>query len=83
VPVKAEVPVDLDLVASGDLPPTLRIPIDASFDVRPVIQGAIQARMLSQTAFRLVAPVEPFPLSIEEAHLRVPFNLTFFTQRVR
>ena len=54
----SDVPVDLDVVASGDLPPTLRIPIDASFDVRPVIKGAIQARMLSQTAFRLVAPVE-------------------------
>ena len=83
VPVKAEVPVDLDVVASGDLPPTLRIPIDAGFDVRPVVKGAIQARLLSQTAFRLMAPVEPFALSIEEAHLRVPFNLTFFTQRVR
>jgi hypothetical protein len=83
VPVKADVPVDLDVVASGDLPPTLNIPIDATFDVRPHVKGNIQARMVSQTAFSLLAPVEPFPLSIEEAHLRVPFNLTFLKQRVR
>lgn len=83
VPVKADVPVDLDVVASAELPPTINIPIDTRFDVKPFVKGAIQARMLSQTAFSLIAPVEPFAVSIEEAHLRVPFNLTFFTQRAR
>jgi hypothetical protein len=81
VPVKAEVPVDLDVVASAELPPTIDIPVDARFDVKPYVKGAIQARLLSQTAFSLIAPVEPFGVRIEEAHLNVPFNLAFVTQR--
>jgi hypothetical protein len=56
--------------------------VNAVFSVRPEVVGDIEARMESQTAFRLVSPVEPFDLQIEQAHLRVPFNLTFFKQRV-
>lgn len=81
VPVKAQVPVDLDMVVSGDLPPLLNVPIDTTFDLRPEVKGRIQARMVNQTAFSLVSPVEPFGVRIEQAHLRVPFNLTVLTQR--
>jgi hypothetical protein len=83
VPVKAQVPVDLDMVVSGDLPPRLSVPIDTVFKLRPEVKGAIEARMVALTEFRLVSPVEPFDLSIEQADLHVPFNLTFFRQRVR
>jgi hypothetical protein len=81
VPVKAEVPVKLDIVASGTLPPALDIPIDAVFALRPRIDSDIQAKLLSQTAFQLVAPIAPFDVSIARADLSVPFNLTFVRQR--
>lgn len=83
VPVKAQVPVDLDMVVSGDLPPVLNVPIETTFDLRPEVKGRIQAHMVNQAAFSLVSPVEPFGVRIEQAHLRVPFNLTFLTQRAR
>jgi hypothetical protein len=82
VPVKAQVPVDLDVLVSGKLPEKLDIPIHAMFDLRPQVRGDIEARMLTQTEFRLVSPVAPFDLSIEHAHLRVPFNLTVFKRRL-
>lgn len=81
VPVKAQVPVDLDLLVSGDLPPTVDIPIDTEFVLHPRVRGEVRADMAMLTEFRLVAPVAPFDLSIERAHLRVPFNLTMFRQR--
>lgn len=80
VPLKADIPVDLDLAVSGNLPSVLHIPIDATFAVRPRIKGAIEARMVSQTAFSLL-PLAPFPLVIEHANLRVPFDLTLLKQR--
>lgn len=83
VPIKADVPVNLDLEVSGELPPVINIPIDATFMLRPRIKGAIEARMVSQTAFSLMAPVEPFPMTIERTDLRVPFQLTFLKQRTR
>lgn len=81
VPVKTEVPVDMDVVVRGELPPALNIPIDTVFAMRPHVKGVVSAHMRSQTAFKLLAPIEPFPLSIERADLSVPFNLTFLKQR--
>ncbi len=81
VPVKAQIPVDLDVQARAQLPPSLPIPIDAAFDVRPHIQGQINAHMKSQTMFRLVSPIEPIPVVIEQANLRVPFDLALVKQR--
>lgn len=81
VPIKKDIPIDLDLTVSGNLPPQLNIPIDAMFAVRPRIKGDIEARMVSETAFKLVTPLTPFPLTIEQANLRVPFDLTFLRQR--
>lgn len=81
VPVKAEVPVDMDVAISGELPPSLNIPIDTVFTVQPHVKGVVTAHMRSQTAFKLLAPIEPFPLTIDRADLSVPFNLTFLKQR--
>lgn len=81
VPVKAQVPVDLDMLISGDLPPTLSIPLDATFAVRPHIKGELRAHMQSEAVFHLVAPLAPFEMSIAQAFLRVPFDLTFLKQR--
>lgn len=81
VPVKTDLPVNLDLLVSGNLPPSIQVPIDATFQARPRVKGAIEARMVSQTAFRLLSPTEPFDLRIEQARLSVPFNLTFLKQR--
>lgn len=82
VPIKADIPVKLDIVASGTLPSTLDVPIDAVFELRPQIDTDIRATLLSQTAFKLVAPIAPFELSIARAELGVPFNLTFLRQRL-
>jgi hypothetical protein len=81
VPIDAQIPVTLDVQVSGALPATIRVPLDAQFDVRPAIKGDITARVLSLTDFKLMAPSEPFPLTIEQADLRVPFNLTLLRQR--
>lgn len=81
VPVKADVPVKLDIVASGTLPPALDIPINTVFELRPQIDSDIQAKLLSQTAFKLVGPLAPFDVRIARAELSVPFNLTFLRQR--
>lgn len=83
VPIKTELPVKLDLAVSGELPPVIQVPIDATFMLRPRIKGAIEARMVSQTAFSLMSPVAPFPMTIERTDLRVPFDLTFLKQRDR
>lgn len=82
VPIKLDLPVDLDLLVGGDLPPTLNVPVDATFDVRPEVKGLIEARIQTLTEFKLISPVEPIPVRIEQAHLRVPFNLAFLKQRV-
>ncbi len=81
VPVKADVPVDMDVAVSAELPPSLNIPIDTVFSVRPHVKGMVTAYMTSQTAFSLLAPIEPFPLTIDRAALSVPFNLAFLKQR--
>lgn len=81
VPVKTDVPVDLDVAISGELPPSLHIPIDTVFTVQPHVKGVVTAHMSSQTAFSLLSPIEPFPLTIDRASLSVPFNLTFLKQR--
>lgn len=81
VPVKTEVPVDLDVAIRGELPPTLNVPVDTVFAMRPHVKGVVTAHMSSQTAFHLLSPIEPFPLAIERTNLSVPFNLTFLKQR--
>lgn len=83
VPIKTALPIQLDLAVSGELPPLINIPIDAMFEVRPHIKSLIEARMVSQTAFSLMAPIEPFPMVIERTDLRVPFSLTVLKQRTR
>ncbi len=83
VPIKTDLPIKLDLAVSGELPPVINIPIDATFTVRPRIKSVIETRMVSQTAFSLMAPIEPFPMTIERTDLRVPFSLTLLKQRSR
>jgi hypothetical protein len=80
VPVHAQVPVVLDVHATGELPPSLRIPLDTTFVLKPSIHADLTARMVGRTEFRLLAPLEPFPVQIEKAALRVPFNLTVLGQ---
>lgn len=83
VPIKTSLPIKLDLAVSGALPPVINIPIDQTFTVRPRIKSVVEARMVSQTAFSLIAPIEPFPMTIERTDLRVPFSLTLLKQRTR
>lgn len=81
VPVRAEVPLDLDMAISGKLQEQLSVPVDTVLALRPQVQGDIVARMQAQTAFRLFGPQEPVPMTIADARLRVPFDLTWFTRR--
>lgn len=83
VPIKASVPVALDLQVTGDLPKHLDIPIDAVFDVRPQVKGDIEVRLNRLTSFTLLGPVEPIPVTIERANVRVPFNLTLLKHAPR
>ena len=80
-PVRAEVPLDLDMAISGKLQEQLSVPVDTVLALRPQVQGDIVARMQAQTAFRLFGPQEPVPMTIADARLRVPFDLTWFTRR--
>lgn len=81
VPIKTSLPIKLELTVGGELPPVINVPIDATFTVRPHIQSAIEARMISHAAFSLMAPIEPFPMTIARTDLRVPFSLTLLKQR--
>ncbi|OGB02725.1 MAG: hypothetical protein A3G29_02180 [Burkholderiales bacterium RIFCSPLOWO2_12_FULL_64_99] len=81
VPVRAEVPLDLDVTVSGELRKSVNVPVDTVLALRPQVKGDIVARMQAQTAFRLFGPQEPVPMTIADARLRVPFDLTWFTRR--
>lgn len=83
VPIRAQVPVVLDVHASGELPPSLQVPLDTTFVLKPRIRANVSAQMVGRTEFRLLAPQEPFPVLIEQAALRVPFNLTVQAQPPR
>lgn len=81
VPVRADVPVRLDGVVSGQLAQRLSLPVDETLVVRPRIDHRLAGRMTHQTAFSLVGETAPLPLVIEEARLRLPFDLAFVRQR--
>lgn len=81
VPVRAEVPLDLDVAVSGELRESVNVPVDTVLALRPQVQGDVVAQMRTQTAFRLFGPQEPVPMTIADARLRVPFDLTWFTRR--
>ena len=75
VPVRAQVPVDLDVLISGELKRDLNVPLDTTLMLRPHVQGALSARLDSETGFRLLSPLQPIPLRLARADLRVPFTL--------
>ncbi len=82
VPIHARVPVALDVLVSGELPPSLSVPLDMHMNLKLRILGDLSARMVGHTEFRLLAPQEPFPVQIEKAALHVPFKLTGVDQRL-
>ena len=81
VPVRAEVPLDLDVAVSGELRESVNVPVDTVLALRPQVKGDIVAQMRTQTAFRLFGPQAPVPMTIADARLRVPFDLTRVTRR--
>lgn len=80
VPVRADIPVHLDGVVTGELAQRLALPLADTLVLRPVIDHRLAARMTQQTGFALAGETAPLPLVIEEARLRVPFELTLLPQ---
>lgn len=81
VPVQTRVPLDLDVLVSAALPPTLFIPLETVVRVQPILQGPIWAQVQEQVAVRWLAPEAPIPMTISEARLRVPFDLVGLSTR--
>lgn len=81
VPVQTRVPLDLDVLVSAALPPTLFIPLETVVRVQPILQGPIRAQVQEQVAVRWLAPEAPIPMTISEARLRVPFDLVGLSTR--
>jgi hypothetical protein len=76
VPVQARVPVKLDVLVSGQIRQTLNVPVQASWKLRPHIDTRLHAQVVGQTAFVLKDGIPALPVEIEQADLRLPFNLS-------
>lgn len=81
VPLKLEVPLDLDALASGELRAPLQVPLDADLRLRPEVRGNLQVAISRQMAFRLLGPMPPMPVLIEQARLNLPFSQPRLRQR--
>lgn len=75
VPVDTEVPLALHLQVSADLSAALSLPVNAVFETRPHLQGAIEAQVHRALALRVDQALQPLPLMIEQAQLDVPFDV--------
>ncbi|MFT3857855.1 MAG: hypothetical protein QM742_10285 [Aquabacterium sp.] len=75
VPVKMDIPVDLDLDVHADPPPLLQVPVRGMFTLRPRVQGDIRAMLEASTRFRVVEDIEMDDVRIDRADVRVPVQL--------
>lgn len=81
VPVRLDVPLDLDAHVSGALRAPLQVPLDVVLDLRPEVHADLAVAVSRQMAFRLLGPMAPMPLRIEQARLRLPFSQPSLRQR--
>jgi hypothetical protein len=75
LPVRAQVPLRLDVLISGQIRHSLTVPVKALWTLQPQIDTHLSARMVGQTVFAMKNEVLRFPVDIERADLRLPFNL--------
>jgi hypothetical protein len=75
LPVQAVVPLRLDVLVSGQIRHSMSVPVQATWTLRPEIDTRLSARMVGQTVFAMKNEVLRFPVDIERADLRLPFNL--------
>lgn len=81
LPVRLEVPLALDAHVSGELRAPLQVPLDMVLDLRPEVHADVAVTVSRQMAFRLLGPMPPMPLHIEQASLRLPFSQPRLRQR--
>jgi hypothetical protein len=75
VPVKLDVPLNLDALVNGELRAPLQVPMNVDLVLHPQIHAPVQVRLTRQMTFQLLGPMEPMPVQIVRAQLRVPFSV--------
>lgn len=75
IPVRAQLPLDLSLLVSGQLRHTLNVPVQADWTLRPLVDTTLRARVQGQTRFLLQDTGVSLPLTIERAEVRLPIDL--------
>lgn len=76
VPVKTQVPLNTSLVVSGLFKQPVKLPLNDTLVLHPRIDQPIHARVTRQALFALDGEHAPMPVSLVDARLRVPFDLT-------
>ena len=74
VPVRAEIPLALDVRASALASQSLTLPVHTTMHLRVPLRANIDAEVLSRTQSRLLGPVDPFALRIDNARLTMPMS---------
>jgi hypothetical protein len=74
VPVRTEIPLALDVRASAQASQSLSLPVHTTMHLRVPLRANIDAEVLSRTQSRLLGPVDPFALHIENARLTLPMS---------
>lgn len=81
VPISAQLPLALDLHAKGHVTEPLKVPMHTTLRMKVPLRAEIEAEVLSRTHSRLLGPMEPFPIQIEQALLVLPLgNLSWVRQ---
>lgn len=81
VPISVQLPLALDLRAKGHVTEPLKVPMHTTMRMRVPLRADIEAEVLSRTHSRLLGPMEPFPIQIDQALLTLPLgNLSWIRQ---
>lgn len=74
VPISAQLPLVLDVRAKGRVTEPLNVPMRTTLRMKVPLRADMQAEVLSRTHSRLLGPMEPFPIQLDQALLTLPLG---------